>query len=404
MLTTFRALSNRSLALLWGGQTISRLGDSVYTIALAWWVLQKTGSATAMGAVLICATIPLLAFLLFGGVAVDRFPRLRLMLASDLLRGAMVTLIAALAATQSLALWELCAMSAIFGAVEAVFYPAYAAVIPDLAPPDLLTSANSLRAISSQASQLVGPALAAAIIATSGVTLAFAMDGLSFFLSALCLIAVPRAPALSAPAERETGILDDVREGFGLVLRTPWLWITLVVACASTLFLVGPVEAALPLLVKQRFGERVGLYALLTALDAVGSLAAALWLGRFKRLRRRGPLIYGAWFAASMMLLLIGLPLPAPVASAAFLLQGAALETLGLAWMNTLQEFIPRDTLGRVNSIDVLVSSGLLPLGFALAGVAADHLGAAPVFILGGAISGAIIALGLLHPAVRALD
>lgn len=403
MFATFRALSNRSLALLWSGQTISRLGDSVYTIALAWWVLRATGSATAMGAVLICSTIPMLVFLLFGGVAVDRLPRLRLMLASDLLRGVVVTLIAALAYTQTLTLWQLCAMSAIFGAVEAVFYPAYAAVVPDLAPSELLTSANSLRSISAQAALLIGPALAATIIATSGVTLAFALDGLSFFLSALCLIVVP-APKMALPVEREAGILGDVRAGFGVVLRTPWLWITLAVACASTLFLVGPVEAALPLLVKQRFGERVGLYALLTALTALGSLVAALWLGRFVRLRRRGPLIYAAWLTAGLMLLAIGLPLPAPAVSVAFFLQGAALETLGLAWVNTLQERIPGDALGRVNSIDALVSSGLLPVGYALAGVAADHLGAALVFILGGAISAAIIGLGLLHPAIRALD
>lgn len=404
MLATFRALSNRSVALLWSGQTISRLGDSIFTIALAWWVLQKTGSATAMGVVLICSTIPMLAFLLFGGVAVDRFPRLRLMLASDLLRGGVVALIAILAAAQTLTLWEICVMSAIFGVVEAVFYPAYAAIVPDLAPSNLLTSANSLRGVSSQASLLVGPALAAAIIAGSGVKLAFALDGLSFFLSAACLMALPRLPAASRPAEREAGILGDMREGFGVVLRTPWLWITLVVACASTLFLVGPAQAALPLLVKQRFGEQVGLYALFTALDALGSLGAALWLGHFKQLRRRGLLVYGAWLAAGLMLVAIGLPLPAVGVGVAFLLQGVALETLGLAWMNTLQDYIPGDLLGRVNSIDALVSSGLLPIGFALAGIGADHLGASAVFILGGALSAAITAAGLLHPAVRTLD
>jgi MFS family permease len=84
----FSALSNRSFALLWSGQTLSRLGDSLFTIALAWWVLQKTGSATAMGIVLICSTLPMLLLLLFGGVAVDRFPRLHLMLASLLIDSA----------------------------------------------------------------------------------------------------------------------------------------------------------------------------------------------------------------------------------------------------------------------------------------------------------------------------
>src|SRR6266568_9524000 len=120
----FRALSNRSFALLWSGQIISRFGDSLYIIALAWWVLQKTGSATAMGGVLICSTVPMLLFLLLGGVAVDRLPRVRLMLGSDLIRGIVVCLIAFLAFQQRLELWQIFVMSAIFGAVEAFFYPA----------------------------------------------------------------------------------------------------------------------------------------------------------------------------------------------------------------------------------------------------------------------------------------
>jgi hypothetical protein len=182
------------------------------------------------------------------------------------------------------------------------------------------------------------------------------------------------------------------------------LWITLLVASVSTIFLSGPGEAALPLLVKQRFGDQVGLYALLTSLSASGSIIAAFCLGHFKRLRQRGLLTYGAWLVACLMLFVAGLPLPVVGVSLAFFIQGAAFTALGLAWVNTLQEFVPADQLGRVASIDMLVSSGLVPIGYGLAGIAADHFGAPLVFILGGAISASIIALGLLHPAIRAID
>src|SRR5215216_6072299 len=97
-MNVLRSLRHRPFALLWSGQTISRLGDSLYRIALAWWVLEKTGSATAMGTVLICSFAPMLLFLLLGGVAVDRFPRVRVMLASDLLRGLVALTMALLAA------------------------------------------------------------------------------------------------------------------------------------------------------------------------------------------------------------------------------------------------------------------------------------------------------------------
>jgi DHA3 family tetracycline resistance protein-like MFS transporter len=315
-----------------------------------------------------------------------------------------VIVIAFLAFHQWLELWEIFVMSALFGGVEAFFYPAYTALIPDLVAAEMLPSANSLRSISLQAAQIVGPAMGAGIIALGGTSLAFALDGISFVISAVCVVALPQMPVLRLPTEKEVGVLQDIRKGISTVLHSPWLWITLVVASVSTIFLIGPDEAALPLLVKQRFGMQVGFYALLTSLSAAGSIAAAFLLGHFKRLRHRGLLTYGAWLLASLMLVAIGLPLPVIAVSIAFCIQGAAFTILGLAWMNSLQEFVPANQLGRVASIDMLVSSGLLPIGYGLAGVAADRLGASLVFVLGGAISASMIALGLLHPAIRAVD
>jgi MFS transporter, DHA3 family, tetracycline resistance protein len=400
----FRSLAQRSFALLWSGQTVSRLGDSLYTIALAWWVLEKTGSAAAMGIVLICSTVPMLLLLLVGGVVVDRFPRLRLMLASDLLRGAAVGLIAFLAFQQWLELWHLFVISAFFGFVRAFFYPAYTAIVPDIVPAEHLPGANSLRVISLQAAQIIGPGIGAAIVALGGTSLAFALDSLSFVISAACILAIPQPPTRDRSASAASSALQDLRQGISAVLQSPWLWVTLAVASVSTLFFTGPNEAALPLLIKQNYGSHVSIYALLTTLSAVGSLVAAAWLGRFTRLRRRGLLSYGAWMLESVMLVAMGLPITVVGISLAVFIQGAAQAILGLAWTSSLQEFVPADYLGRVASIDMLVSSALEPVGYGLAGIAADGLGAAPIFVLGGAISASVIALGLLHPKVRGVD
>src|SRR5690242_21841767 len=100
-MTFVGALRHRSFAWLWTGQAISRLGDSIHRVALSWWVLEQTGSAAVMGTVLIFSFTPMLLFLLIGGVAGDRLPRVWLMLGSDLLRGGMVGIVAALAATRS---------------------------------------------------------------------------------------------------------------------------------------------------------------------------------------------------------------------------------------------------------------------------------------------------------------
>src|SRR4051812_22897406 len=105
-MTLFRALSNRSFALLWIGQTISSIGDFLYEIVLAWWVLQQTGSALIMGAVLTCAFVPMVLCSLLGGVVVDRLPRIHVMLVSDLVRGVIVAGVTILAVQQSLQVWH----------------------------------------------------------------------------------------------------------------------------------------------------------------------------------------------------------------------------------------------------------------------------------------------------------
>src|ERR1041384_4202233 len=188
-----RSLTHRPFALLWTGQTISRLGDSLYRIALSWWVLEKTGSATAMGTVLVLSQIPLLIFLLIGGVVVDRFPRLRIMFLSDLLCGIVVTLIAIFAWLKLLQIWHIYIASLVFGFVEAFFFPAYQSVVPQITPNEMLTSANSLNGLSGRLTGIIGPMLGAGLVAVGGTSSAFALDALSFIISTICIFPIIRS-------------------------------------------------------------------------------------------------------------------------------------------------------------------------------------------------------------------
>src|SRR5260370_42446977 len=102
----FQSLKHRSFALLWSGQALSRLGDNVYRVALAWWVLEKTGSATVMGTVFVLSYAPMLIFALIGGIIVDRFSRVSVMLVADVLRGLVLVAVSILAFEQRLELWH----------------------------------------------------------------------------------------------------------------------------------------------------------------------------------------------------------------------------------------------------------------------------------------------------------
>jgi DHA3 family tetracycline resistance protein-like MFS transporter len=402
----FAALRYRPFALLWLGRTISSLGDGVFLVALAWFVLTTTGSASANGVILICETVPMLLLALIGGAMVDRASRRRLLLTSDIVRALVVAVIALLAWRHLLAFWQLALLSVVFGVVKAFFFPAYVSVIPQVTPSEALLSANSLASLSAQTTGIIGPALGGALVALGGTSLAFSLDALSFLVSAACVFAMPPVEpvATDLTAKRGSGMLGDIRAGLVTVLRSPWLWTTIAIAGVSNITLSGPLEAALPLLARKGLHAGVGVYALLNALLAVGSVIAAVALGRMVKIRRRGVVMYGAWMLAGAALLCMGLPITVVGVGTAILICGAGLGVLNLVWANTLQEMVPGEMLGRVSSVDGLGSYALLPLGYGLAGFAADHIGAPTVFILGGAASVILIGLGLLHHDVRGLD
>lgn len=398
------ALRHRPFALLWTGQTISRLGDSLYRIALAWWVLEKTGSATAMGTVLVVSSIPMLLFLLVGGVVVDRLPRFRVLLVSDLISGTVVAVVALLAFSGRLEVWHVYIAGAVFGLAEAFFYPAYSASIPQIVPPESLPSANSLTSLSFQITGVFGPALGAALVALGGTPAAFGLDSLSFFVAAafvapLIRIALPRTTDSAA-----RGPLRDLRDGLAVVASRTWLWLSIAFFGLVNIFDAGPRNVALPFLVHDQLGLEVGALGAVTSAIAVGSVASAVFLGRYHRLRRRGLLLYGGELVMGAMLVLFGWLPSLPGLMAAAFVYGLAISLGGLVWTNTLQEMVPQERLGRVTSIDALGSFVFLPLGFAFAGILADRIGPANVFLLGGTVVILLAAGMLLVPSIRRLD
>src|SRR5688500_17598783 len=196
------SLKNRLFLLLWCGQTLSRLGDSIYRVALVWWVLQRTGSAAAVATILIFSYVPMLLFLLLGGVAIDRFSRSKVMLISDLARATIVFIVSLLSFGGHLELWHLYIASAVFGTVHAFFQPAYTVIVPEIVSAEHLTSANSLTTLSKQLADVAGPAIGATIVALAGTSTAFAVDGLSFILSAYCLLPLLKLPVSNLSTRR----------------------------------------------------------------------------------------------------------------------------------------------------------------------------------------------------------
>lgn len=403
-MSLFRSFHHRPFLFLWLGQTISRVGDFMYEIALAWWVLQKTGDAALMGAVLVFAITPSVLFYLIGGVAVDRFSRVGLMLASDVARGLVVLLVSLLAFTDQLEIWEIFAASLFFGFVDAFFQPAFLALVPQIVPAEDLPSANSLSSMSTNLGRVLGPAIGAGVVAFIGTPLAFLINGLSFLVSAALLFPLLRLSLPRAAVEKGASVLREMREGISTVFAAPWLWVSIGVFALTNITLAGPYSVAMPFLVNNNLKGNVQTLGLLYAVFPIGYLFGGFFLGRYTRIRRRGILMYSTLIVAGLTLGVFGLLPPLWVLIVAALINGAALEMGHLVWTNALQEFVPNEKLGRVVSIDSMGSFALLPIGFALAGWATAAYGAPFVFLFGGLFNAVLGGLALLVPPIRNLD
>jgi DHA3 family tetracycline resistance protein-like MFS transporter len=402
-----RALRLRSFALLWGGQTISRLGDSLYRIALSWWVLEKTGSAAAMGALAVFSLTPMLLFLLVGGVVVDRLPRFRVMLACDIVNTLVVGLVAILASSDQLQLWHVYAVSVVFGLAEAFFFPAYTASVPQVVPPEELPSANSLTSLSWQLSGVIGPTIGAIFVAAGGTSLAFGLDSASFLIGAVCLLPLRniRPPSRAAePAAPRASALHDLRDGWKIVLGSPWLWVTILVYAFINVTDAGPRHIVLPFLIHDHLGLDVGALGLVASSFSIGSVVGAVVFGRMKRIRHRARVLYAGAALGGLMIIGYGLAPNLIVLLAAAFIYGITFSAIALVWTNTLQEMVPPDMLGRVSSIDALGSFVLMPVGYALAGMLTDKIGPVQVFVIGGSSTIALVALAYMHPGVRKID
>jgi DHA3 family tetracycline resistance protein-like MFS transporter len=403
-MSLFRSLRHRSFALLWLGQTLSRVGDFVYEIALAWWVLEKTGSAETMGLVLVFSITPSLLFLLIGGVAVDRFPRILLMLFSDIGRGVVALVVAALAFSDHMQVWHVFAASLFFGFVMAFFQPAYAAIVPQMVPSNDLPSANALTSISANLGRVVGPALGAAIVGWAGTSTAFAINGLSFLVSSVFLIPLMRVRIPRPARNADSQVWQEMRQGITTVFASPWLWISILVFSLVNVTLIGPYYVSMPFLVSDFMNADVNRLGLLYSIFPVGFVIGGVWLGRYNKIPRRGVLMYATLVLGAIMLGLYGFHLPLWVLIIAALINGIALQFGGLAWTHLLQEKVPNEQLGRVSSIDAMGSMSLMPVGMALAGWATATFGPALVFIAGGALTALAGIAVILHPAIRELD
>jgi MFS family permease len=388
---------------LWFAMCVSLLGDGAFLVAVAWQVYELSNAPTALSVVGIAMTVPTIVFLLIGGVASDRFDRRKVMVAADLLRAVAGAALAVLALTEAIEVWQIAVIAAVYGTGAAFFAPAFDALVPDIVPRDRLAQANALDQLMRPiVFRMAGPAIGGVLVASTSAGVVFALDAASFIVSATTLLLV-RAAATPA-ARGPSSVRRDLAEGWRFVRSRAWLWVTFASAAVAYLCFMGPVEVLLPYMVKNDLEGNARDLGMVFAAGGVGSVACAIAMGQ-RNLPRRGiTFIYACWTLATVAVAGYG------VASAIWQLMVAALafnalETAGtIVWATLKQRHVPRRMLGRVSSLDWLISIGLLPVSFALTGPVVTVLGSRGTLVAAGVVGAVVTGAAWFVPGVRDLD
>jgi MFS family permease len=388
-----RPLRDRDFALLWTGMTVSLLGDGIYFVAIAWQVYALSNAPTALSVVGVAWTLPNVLLVLVGGVLSDRFDRRSLMIVSDVVRGIAIGAIAFLSISGGLELWHLLVLVAIYGAGEALFAPAFQAIVPDIVPSEHLVQANSLDMLMRPlAAQLTGPALGGILVAGVGPGWAFAFDAGTFGVSALCLLAMGRRPLpFREDSTSVRNALREIGEGFAFVRSERWLWASLLAAGVSLLLFFGPSQVLLPFVVKNDLAGGSGDYGLALAAVGAGSILGALVLGRRSLPRRPVAVMFSGWVVSTGCIALWGLAGEIWQIVVISVVRGIGISVGLVVWMTLMHTRVPRLLLGRVSSVDWLLSMSLIPASFAATGPVAHAFGARETLVMAGLLGALVI-------------
>jgi MFS family permease len=391
------ALQERDFRLLWIGQTTSAFGDSLIPVALAFAVIDLTGSRSDLGFVLMASVIPRAALVLVGGVWADRIRRQVVMLSADAARCVTQSLVAAALLSGAAHIWQLIALSALYGAATAFFAPAETGLIPATVSPDRLQEANALMGLSRSAAWVVGPAAAGGLVAVASPGWAFVVDAGSFAVSSISL-ALLSVRALEAA--KRSRFLDDLREGWRELTERTWVWSSIVYFGIWNLA-VAPVWVLGPFVAARSLGG-ASAWGLIATCAAIGSVLGGVVALRLKPGR---PLFVGYVALSAMALEPAALARPFPL-YVVVLTALVGISTLSLAntlWQTTLQAHIPPARLSRVSAYDWLGSLIFSPVGYAVAGPLAAAIGTrATLLVSAGVLGSSGLVVGLL-PDVRAV-
>ncbi|EMY35362.1 major facilitator superfamily protein [Arthrobacter crystallopoietes BAB-32] len=396
-----RPFVHRDYRVLIAALAISIFGTGMWAVAMVYQVIHLGGGPVELSIVATASSVGLLAFVLLGGIAADRLPQRRLIIAVEGANLLAIGAVAALSIAGLLQLWHLAAAAFLLGVGAAFFFPAYSAILPRILPAEDLLAANGMEGTMRPLLQMAaGPAAAGMIVAAFSPASATAWIALCHLSALVILTFLSRAVATPAPVGSDgppakSSMWKDLREGVAYTVRTPWLFWTLLWAVVWVLLFMGPIEVLLPFAVEEQldgdsstFGFLLGTYG---AGGAVGAMATASV--RLPRRYLSGMLML--WGAGSVPLAVTGFVTNFWLLAAVLFVVGVTGGAGQVIWGTLLQRRVPPHLLGRISSLDFFVSLALMPVSMALAGPLAAVVPIWLIFLVVGLVSPVLSVLAI---------
>ncbi len=397
-----RPLSIRDFAYLWTGTSVSLIGDGIYTLAIAWQVYSLSNTPTALAMVGLAWTVPQVLLLLASGVLSDRIDRRLLMIAGDLIRLVAITTVGVLSLMDELSIPRLIGLVVIYGVGQALFGPAFSSIIPSIVPADLLVEANSLgQFVRPLAATLIGPLIGGLLVGSVGAGWAFIVDGVTFAFSAL-MILLMRVRRAEREGGDEPSPWSQAKEGVRYVRSQTWLWAAMIGALVSLLCTWGPWETLVPFVVKNDLHGTAADLGLVFGAGGVASVLAAIVMGQIGGLPRKAiTVMYLSWALAMFVTAGFGVVQTIWQAMAVAFVAEGSITVLVIVWVTLLQRLVPSELLGRVSSLDWMISVGGVPLSFAIVGPLAGAIGASATLVWAGVLGGSVTLAFMFIPGAR---
>ncbi|MEV4888046.1 MFS transporter [Nonomuraea sp. NPDC055795] len=394
-------LRDHRFTLLLSARTISVLGSAFAPVALAFGVLGLPGAnASTLSVVLTAQSLPMVLFMLVGGVIADRFPRQLVMMTGEWVNCAAYAALAAMLFTGWTPLPALATAAALGGIAMAVLFPALTGIIPEVVPADRLQTGNALLGLGANTSRVAGAVLSGITVTLVGGAWALAVSGLMFGVSGLLIQFLRLPPHVRTGAARHS-VLRDLKDGWTEFRSRQWLWVVVAQFSVMVMALQAAHGVLGPLLAKEHLGG-AGAWSAVLAGEAVGTLVGVVVA---LRLRPKRPILVATLlcFPSALPYLLLGVDAPLWVVVAGAFLLGVCFDVFGVLWQTTLQREVPPEALSRVSSYDALGSLMFGPLGLLLAGRLAVMVDARSAMLVCAGVVVVSTAAALLSPGVRNL-